>query len=69
MNPALWRVIDIYQALTEKRPYKVGYSHDKSIHIMEEMAKDGKIDGSIVNDMNQFFGPNAQVIQDYMAVK
>ena len=65
----LMACIDIYQALTEKRPYKVGYSHDKSIHIMEEMAKDGKIDGSIVNDMNQFFGPNAQVIQDYMAVK
>lgn len=51
----LMACIDIYQALTEKRPYKVGYSHDKSIHIMEEMAKDGKIDGSIVNDMNQFF--------------
>ena len=30
--------IDIYQALTEKRPYKDGMSHEQSISIMQDMS-------------------------------
>ncbi|MDY6304757.1 MAG: HD domain-containing phosphohydrolase [Oribacterium sp.] len=48
--------IDIYQALTEKRPYKEGLNHEKSISIMRSMARDGKIDTAIVEDMNTVFG-------------
>lgn len=51
----LMACIDIYQALTEKRPYKEGLSHKKAIELMKSMAKDGKIDPEIVNDMNAAF--------------
>lgn len=45
--------IDIYQALTEKRPYKDGLSHAQTISIMTEMAKKGEINGQIVRDMDK----------------
>lgn len=44
--------IDIYQALTEKRPYKEGLSHEKSISIMMDMVEKGEIDGDIVHDVD-----------------
>ena len=44
--------IDIYQALTEKRPYKDGMSHEQSISIMMDMANKGELDEKIVHDMN-----------------
>lgn len=46
---------DIYQALTENRPYKEALSHQKSIEIMRNMVAMNKIDGKIVEDMNQVF--------------
>ena len=46
--------LDIYQALTEKRPYKEGFSHEKTIAIMRELACKGKIDGAIVRDLDAF---------------
>lgn len=52
----LMACIDIYQALTEERPYKKGVSHSKAILIMRSMAKDNKIDAGIVEDMDRFFG-------------
>ena len=47
----LMACIDIYQALTETRPYKDGLSHEKTIAIMKDMADKGTIDGNIVRDM------------------
>ena len=47
----LMACIDIYQALTEKRPYKDGMSHEKTIAIMKDMADKGYIDETIVRDM------------------
>lgn len=47
---------DIYQALTENRPYKDAMSHEKSIEIMRHMAMQNKIDSQIVEDMNKVFG-------------
>lgn len=46
---------DIYQALTEKRPYKDGMPHEKAIAIMTDMAEKGDIDKSIVHDMDVAF--------------
>ena len=43
---------DIYQALTEARPYKEGFSHAKAIEILRDMAIKGEIDMDIMNDMN-----------------
>lgn len=40
----------IYDSLTTKKPYRDDYLHDKAIEIMYEMAKNNKIDESIVKD-------------------
>lgn len=48
--------LDIYQALTEKRPYKDGMEHDGAIEIMKDMAENGFIDEGIVNDIDKVFG-------------
>lgn len=48
----LMACIDIYQALTEKRPYKDGMPHEKSIAILTDMAKKGELDEGIVKDLD-----------------
>ena len=48
--------IDIYQALTEDRPYKAGMSHAKTIAIMKSMVEEGKIDETITGDIDKVFG-------------
>lgn len=55
----LMACIDNYQALTEDRPYKAGLSHRKTISIMQDMVAQGKIDGSIVDDLDRFYGGRA----------
>ncbi len=52
----LMACIDIYQALTEKRPYKDGMSHEKTISIMTDMVEKGELDGNIVKDMDKAMG-------------
>ncbi len=52
----LMACLDIYQALTEDRPYKEGFSREKSFAILDECVERGEIDGTIVNDMKEFFG-------------
>lgn len=54
-NERLMACLDIYQALTEERPYKEGYEHEKVIQIMTNMANNNYIDGSIVDDINKVF--------------
>ncbi|MCH5186237.1 MAG: HD domain-containing protein, partial [Oscillospiraceae bacterium] len=48
----LMACVDIYQALTEQRPYKDGMPHEKAIAIMRDMADKGEIDMTIVQDMD-----------------
>lgn len=50
--------IDIYQALTESRPYKQGMSHEKAYGILQDMARKGWIDSTIVSQIHACFGPN-----------
>ncbi len=52
MEERLMTCCDIYQALTEKRAYKDGFSHAKAISIMRESAMKGEIDNDIVNNMD-----------------
>jgi len=54
-NERLMACLDIYQALTEARPYKEGFEHDKAIWIMKDMVKNNYIDGSIVDDIEKVF--------------
>ena len=52
---------DIYQALTEPRPYKEGFPHSKAMEIMRDMVIKGEIDMDIVNDMNYEMTINRKV--------
>ena len=56
----LMACIDIYQALTEDRPYKAGMSHAKTMAMMDSMVTEGKIDGTIVRDMDLVFGKDGE---------
>ena len=47
--------VDIYQALTESRPYKQGMKHEKASGILWDMVKKGLIDGDIVRQVDSCF--------------
>lgn len=47
--------IDIYQALTEARPYKEGMSHEKACSILEDMAGKGWLDGNVIRQVRSCF--------------
>lgn len=47
--------VDIYQALTEDRPYKKGMSHKKACAILQDMAQKGWIDGDIATQVDACF--------------
>ena len=51
----LMACVDIYQALSEDRPYKSGMPHEKCIAIMKDMADGGFIDGTITEDIDSVF--------------
>lgn len=47
--------VDIYQALTESRPYKSGMTHEKACAILEDMAGKGWIDAGITEKIKKCF--------------
>ena len=47
--------VDIYQALTEERPYKKGMSHEKACDILDDMAQKGFVDADISHKMRTCF--------------
>jgi HD-GYP domain-containing protein (c-di-GMP phosphodiesterase class II) len=51
-NARLLACIDIYQAVSEERPYHPTRSHEDTIPILYSMADKGKIDPGIVKDMD-----------------
>ncbi len=51
----LMTCVDIYQALTEERPYKKGFPHNQTMQMMYEMAKKGEIDAEILDEVNAVF--------------
>ena len=55
--------VDIYQALTESRPYKAGMTHEKACSIIFDMVDKGWIDAEIAEDVNKCFG-NQDVFSD-----
>ena len=50
--------VDIYQALTEDRPYKKGLSHEKTCDILDDMAQKDFIDSDISKIIRECFGRN-----------
>lgn len=55
----LMAVVDIYQALTEKRPYKDGMSHERTMSILLEMTEKGELNGKIVRDIDTVMSQRA----------
>ena len=53
----LMTCLDIYQALTEDRPYRVGMTHESTMNILIEQGEKGYIDLSIVKDLDKVFKP------------
>jgi HD-GYP domain-containing protein (c-di-GMP phosphodiesterase class II) len=56
-NSRLMACIDIYQAVSEERPYHPRRSHADTIAILNSMAERGKIDPAIVRDMDEIMAP------------
>lgn len=50
--------VDIYQALTEARPYKDGMPHEKACSILEDMAEKGWIDAGVTEQIGKCFAMN-----------
>lgn len=46
-------VCDIYQALIEERPYRLGMSKDKAFSIIKDMVDIGNIDSTVVDKLKQ----------------
>jgi HD-GYP domain-containing protein (c-di-GMP phosphodiesterase class II) len=51
-NSRLLACLDIYQALTETRPYHVGKDHKATIEILSDMGRRGLLDIGIVRDLD-----------------
>ena len=49
--------LDIYQVLTEARPYKPGMPHEDAMKLLRSMSKAGQLDAVLVEDVNACFGP------------
>ena len=56
-NSRLLACLDLYQAISEERPYHPGRNHADTMKILYEMAGTGKIDKDIVNDLNKVLAP------------
>lgn len=54
-NSRILACVDIYQALTEDRPYRKGMDHGEAIGILYDMAREGLIEESVTEDMDSIF--------------
>ncbi|MDL2272319.1 HD domain-containing protein [Desulfovibrio sp. OttesenSCG-928-I05] len=55
MQSRILACCDIYQALTESRPYRKGMSHAQAMDIMNSMVTAGELDGRVVTTVGQVF--------------
>lgn len=55
-NSRLMSCLDIYEALTEERPYRRTLSHLEAMAILNSMKNEGFIDVGITNDIDNVFG-------------
>jgi HD-GYP domain-containing protein (c-di-GMP phosphodiesterase class II) len=51
-NSRLMACIDIYQAVSEERPYHPARNHDSTMQVLYKIAETGGIDRNIVNDIS-----------------
>jgi HD-GYP domain-containing protein (c-di-GMP phosphodiesterase class II) len=57
-NSRLMACLDIYQALTEARPYRPSLTHKAAMRILNDMKNDTFIDSKITEDIDYIFGTN-----------
>lgn len=55
-NSRLMGCLDVYQALTEARPYRASLTHTASMKILNDMKNDALIDSKITEDIDYIFG-------------
>jgi len=56
-NSRLLACLDLYQAISEERPYHPGRNHSDTMQILYEMADAGKIDNDITKDLGLALAP------------
>jgi HD-GYP domain-containing protein (c-di-GMP phosphodiesterase class II) len=54
-NARLMTVLDIYQALTEERPYRKSLSHGRTMEIISKIRDSGELDAEIVAQVDRAF--------------
>lgn len=54
-NSRLLACLDIYEALTEDRPYRRSLSHKEAMRILNQMKEEGLIDSNITEDIDHLF--------------
>ncbi|RXK02693.1 phosphohydrolase [Arcobacter sp. CECT 8989] len=48
-------LVNIYTALTSNKPYRKAYTKKEAFDILEQMAKENRVDETIVNDFKEIF--------------
>lgn len=48
-------LVNIYTALTSNKPYRKAFSKEEAFDILEQMAKENRVDETIVNDFKEIF--------------
>jgi HD-GYP domain-containing protein (c-di-GMP phosphodiesterase class II) len=56
-NSRLLACLDLYQAISEERPYHSGRNHEDTMRILYEMANKGEIDSDITKDLGIALAP------------
>ncbi|MBE5983241.1 HD-GYP domain-containing protein [Lacrimispora sp. AGF001] len=54
-NSRMMGCLDVYQALTEDRPYRAGMPHSQAVKVLSDMADNGFVDSGITKDIDQAF--------------
>lgn len=54
-NSRMMGCLDVYQALTEDRPYRKGMAHSQAIKVLSDMAASGFVDAGITMDIDKAF--------------
>ena len=54
-NSRMMGCLDVYQALTEDRPYRTGMPHSQAVKVLSDMADNGFVDSDITKDIDQAF--------------
>ena len=57
-NSRLMACLDIYQAVSEERPYHPRRSHGDTMQILGKLADGGKVDGNIAKDIGAALAPH-----------